>query len=184
VTPAVPTADPNAPVDITPTPDPVASAEPSFVPDDKLVITAPTPTPIPENLITIDTSKYVVNKADVSWNTAANNCMDAGYHLVTINDQNEFQGLGALADKYGLEKVWVGGFRKSGDIVWLNGESVSYLPWAKGEPSYRDTNGEPEYFLMMVKNSDGTWSYNDVCDDPVTAYPGVYSGKIGYIMEK
>ena len=185
VTPVVPTADPNATPDITPfietTPqsnlgaDPNAS--PAVTPD--LLPTDPTPTPSIAPIVTIDTSKYSVVKSNVSWNTAANNCQANGGHLVTINNKDEFAGLCALAEKNGLEAVWVGGFRKSGNIVWLNGETSDYIPWANGEPSYRDGNGNQENFLLLVKNN-GIWEYKDAIDDPSAQYSGV----IGYIMER
>ena len=169
VTPAVPTADPNAIPDVTPTPEPTAEPTP--------IVTTPAPTIEP--IVTIDTSRYHVVKSDVSWNTAANNCIANNGYLVTINNKDEFAGLCALADKHGLEAVWVGGFRKSGNIVWLNGETSDYLPWAMGEPSYRDAYGNSEYFLLLVKNN-GIWEYCDAVDD-VTA---IYGGHMGYIMEK
>lgn len=177
-TPVVPTAD------VTPSPEitPFIDGSPLPSTTDNPFLT-PTPSPSPTTIVTIDTSRYNVVKSDVAWSVAAENCMAAGGNLATINNQDEFNGLTALADKYGLEMVWIGGFRKSGDIVWLSGETTDYLPWAKGEPSYRDTNNAQENFLLLVK-TDGTWGYNDVVDDPVSAYPGSYSGKIGYIMEK
>ena len=181
-TPVIPTGDPNATPDITPFVDtsPDTSADPA-VTDNPLLVT--TPTPSPEPIVTIDTSRYTVMKMNVSWSMAAEACMNSGGTLVTINDQNEFTGICALADKYGLEMVWVGGFRKSGDIVWLSGQTSEYMPWANSEPSYRDTNGAQENFLLLVKTN-GVWAYNDVIDDPSSAYPDVYAGKIGYIMEK
>lgn len=169
VTPAVPTADPNATPDVTPTPTPTPETTP--------IVTTPAPTIEP--IVTIDTSKYNVVKSDVSWNTAANNCIANGGYLVTINNKDEFIGLTALAEKHGLEAFWVGGFRKSGNIVWLNGETSDYLPWALGEPSYRDAYGNSEYFLLLVKNG-AAWEYCDVVDDVTN----VYGGRIGYIMEK
>ena len=169
-TPVVPTADPDASPDVTPfipTPTPTAPA-----------VTTPTPTIAP--VVTIDTSKYNVVKADASWNTAANNCMANGGYLVTINNKDEFAGLCALAEKYNLEAVWVGGFRKSGNIVWLNGETSDYIPWGAGEPSYRDAYGNSENFLLLVKNANGIWEYCDAVDDVTSQY----SGRMGYIMEK
>ncbi len=168
VTPTVPTADPNATPDVTPT------VEPSTTP---VVVTPP---PTVEPIVTIDTSKYSVVKADVSWNTAANNCIANSGTLVTINNKDEFAGLCALADKHNLEAVWVGGFRKSGNIVWLSGETSDYIPWGAGQPSYRDAYGNSENFLLLVKNANGIWEYCDAVDD-VT---GLYSGRMGYIMEK
>lgn len=181
-TPVIPTGDPNATPDITPFVDtsPDVSADP-MVTDNPLVAVTPTPTPAP--IVTIDTSRYNVMKMNVSWSLAAEACMNSGGTLVTINDQNEFTGVCALADKYGLEMVWVGGFRKSGDIVWLSGQTSEYMPWANGEPSYRNTAGQQENFLLLVKTN-GVWAYQDMIDDPAAAYPDVYSGKIGYIMEK
>ena len=182
-TPVVPTADPSASPDVIP----IVSTTPIVDGEDGDGETADpivTPSPSPTTLVTIDTSKYTVYKANVSWNTAANNCAYNGGRLVCITTKEEFDGVTALAEKYGLEYVWVGGFRKSGSIVWLSNETAEYLPWASGEPSYRDTNGVQENFLLIMKNADGTWAYNDISDDPVTSYPDVYSGKIGYIMEK
>jgi len=181
-TPVAPTGDPDLTPDITPFVEtsPDASADPAVTDNPLLVMT---PSPSPSAIVTIDTSRYNVMKMNVSWTQAAEACMNAGGTLATINDQDEFAGLCALADKYGLEMVWVGGFRKSGDIVWLSGQSSEYMPWANGEPSYRDTNGAQENFLMLVKTN-GVWAYNDVIDDPATYYPDIYSGKIGYIMEK
>lgn len=173
-TPVIPTADPSATPDITP-----------FV-ENTPVLTTPlitTPVPTIAPIVTIDTSRYNVVKADVTWNAAADSCSANGGTLVTINDKDEFAGLTALADKHGLECVWVGGFRKSGSIVWLSGQTSDYMPWAKGEPSHRDANGNPEYFLMLVKTN-GVWEYKDVVDDPAAKYPELYKGKIGYIMEK
>ena len=182
-TPVAPTADPSATPDITPivSVTPIVSGEGNDVEGTDPIVT---PSPSPTTLVTIDTSKYTVYKADISWNNAANNCAYNGGRLVCITTKEEFDGVTALAEKYGLEYVWVGGFRKSGNIVWLSNETAEYLPWASGEPSYRDTNGVQENFLMIMKNADGTWAYNDISDDPVTSYPDAYSGKVGYIMEK
>ena len=168
-TPVVPTADPSATPDVTP----FVETTPEVTP----VVNTPAPTLAP--IVTIDTSKYNVVKADVTWNAAANNCIANSGNLVTINNKDEFAGLCALADKHGLEAVWVGGFRKSGNIVWLNGETSDYIPWAVGEPSYRDANGNSENFLLLVKNN-GIWEYYDSVDDPIKTF----TGKMGYIMEK
>lgn len=160
VTPIVPTADPSASPDVTPTP--------SVTPE-----TSPTVTPVPTP--SYDLTKYSAYKANTSWNKAADSCINAGGSLVCISNKDEFEAVTYLADQYNLEAVWVGAFRKSGNIVWLDGSSCSYFPWAAGEPS---VNGQ--HFIMLVKGSDGTWAYRDMADDGYTNY----SGKIGYIMEK
>ena len=62
----------------------------------------------------------------------------------------------------------------------LNGETSDYIPWGAGEPSYRDAYGNSENFLLLVKNANGIWEYCDAVDD-ITS---LYSGRMGYIMEK
>lgn len=172
-TPIVPSANPLVPVDITPTPAP-------FTPLPQATPVVPVePTPVPG----IDTSRYKMYKADITWNDAANNCIQNGGHLVSIANKDEFSAITLMADKMGLEYVWVGGFRKSGNIVWLDGTSSDYIPWAKGEPSYKDKDGEQENFLMLMKVN-GVWQYNDCMDNPATKYPSAYSGKMGYVFEK
>lgn len=172
-TPIVPSADPLFPVDITPTPAP-------FTPMPQNTPAVPVePTPVPG----IDTSKYKVYKADVTWNDAANNCTQNGGHLASIANKDEFSAITIMADKMGLDYVWVGGFRKSGNIVWLDGTTSDYIPWANGEPSYKDSDGEQENFLMLMKVN-GVWQYNDCMDNPATKYPSTYSGKMGYVFER
>ena len=172
VTPTVPVADPNASPDITPIPTP------SLVPTVTPIVT-PSPSPVPN----IDMSRYTLYRADTSWSAAADNCARNGGHLVSIANKDEFSAITMMADRLDVEMIWVGGFRKAGNIVWLDGTTSDYIPWAPGEPSYRDQDGHEENFLMLIK-SNGVWCYNDVMDDPVSAYPDAYKGKIAYIFEK
>lgn len=158
-TPAVPTADPNTSPDITPTPTPTPDVTPT-----------PTPAPTPN----YDMRPYTLYKANVSWNAAAESCIGAGGHLVSISNKEEFDAVTALADKYGLQAFWVGAFRKSGNIVWLDGSTCSHFPWAAGEP----TKGN-QHFIMLVKEN-GTWAYRDMTDNGYTGY----NGAVGYILEK
>lgn len=184
-TPA-PTEDPDASPDVTEEPD--ASAEPTVSPDTTATpVPTATPTPTPTPVVTekpYDNTnhKYQLIKGDVSWNTAADNCMNAGGNLVVINDEAEFKKVTELADSYGVEFVWVGGYRKNGKIVWVTGERSDYYPWAQGEPSYNDEDGTPENFLLLWKRN-GVWTYNDSRDNPAAVFPKAYGGKIAYILE-
>ena len=36
----------------------------------------------------------------------------------------------------------------------------------------------------MLWKINGVWYYNDNRDDPISAYPAAYSGKVAYICEK
>ena len=172
VTPTVPVADPNASPDITPLPTP--SIAPTVAPVVKV-----TPSPVPN----IDMSRYTLYRADTSWSAAADNCTRNGGHLVSIGSKDEFSAITMMADRLDVEMIWVGGFRKAGNIVWLDGTTSDYIPWAPGEPTYRDQAGHEENFLMLVKMN-GVWCYNDIMDDPVSLYPDAYKGKIAYILEK
>ena len=49
--------------------------------------------------------------------------MEMGGNLVVINNKEEFDQVTALADTYGVTLVWVGGFRKDDQILWVNGET-------------------------------------------------------------
>ena len=173
--------------DTTPEQSPDSSAEPSESPEPSAEpTTTPTPTPTPTPVVTPKPDQtghqYQLIISDASWNKAADNCINAGGNLVVINDEAEFKKVTELADSYGVEFVWVGGFRKSGQIVWVNGETSDYYPWAEGEPSYTDTDGTAENFLLLWKRN-GVWTYNDSRDDPAGQFPGAYSGKIAYILE-
>lgn len=162
---------------VTGTPVPDTTPEPTATPT-----ATPKPTPTPTQSPAAEHT-YSLYWEDVSWNQAADKCMALGGNLVVINDEEEFKKVTALADTYGVNLVWVGGFRKDGEICWVNGETSDYYPWAAGEPSVRDADGTAEPFLMLWKIN-GVWYYNDNRDDPIDAYPAAYSGKIAYICEK
>lgn len=176
----LPTTPTPPPVSISPpaTVSPDVTDEPTTSPD----VTEPpvvTPSPTPSSQ---DGHTYNLYIEDLSWNQAADKCINAGGNLVVINDEQEFKAITDLADTYGVELVWVGGFRKDGQIAWVNGETSNYYPWADGEPSYQDADGTAENFLLLWKLN-GKWVYNDSRDDPISAYPKAYSGKIAYICE-
>lgn len=154
-----------------PSPEVTVSPTPSTTP-------SPSPSPSPS----LEEHTYTLYQEDVSWNQAADQCINMGGDLVVINDKDEFDKVTALADSYGVTFVWVGGFRKDGQIAWVNGETSDYYPWASGEPSYRDTDGTAESYLLLWKFN-GEWVYNDSRDDPAAVYPAAYQGKIAYICE-
>lgn len=157
-TPAVPTADPNASPDITPSPSPT--------------VTPPAATPVPT--VNPNLARYSLHKADVTWNQAADACINAGGTLVCPSTKEEFDAVTALADQYNMKAIWCGGFRKSGNIVWLDGKGCDYMPWAAGEPS---ANGQ--HFVMLVKGDSG-WAYRDMADNGNNNY----TGSVCYILEK
>ena len=158
-----------APASAAPTP----SAEPTPSPTPS---PAPTPTPQPE-------STYQLFIEDVTWEEARDLCEEKGGHLVTISDAEELEKVTGLAETYGVSLVWIGFYRgQDGEIHWLNGEDIDYYIWGDGEPSGHDTDGAAEDYGLLW-HTDGGWIYNDSRNDPVSAYPGIYSGNIAYICE-
>lgn len=159
-----------APASAAPTP----SAEPTPSPTPS---PAPTPTPQPE-------STYQLFIEDVTWEEARDLCEEKGGHLVTVSDADELEKVTGLAETYGVSLVWIGFYRgQDGEIHWLNGEDIDYYIWGDGEPSGHDTDGAAEDYVLLWNNSAFGWIYNDSRNDPVSAYPGAYSGKIAYVCE-
>ena len=163
----------------SPSPDAAASAAPTPSAEPTPSPTpspAPTPTPQPE-------STYQLFIEDVTWEEARDLCEEKGGHLVTISDADELEKVTGLAETYGVSLVWIGFYRgQDGEIHWLNGEDIDYYIWGDGEPSGHDTDGTAEDYGLLW-HTDGGWIYNDSRNDPVSAYPGIYSGNIAYICE-
>jgi len=150
--------------------EPVESAEPTL-------------TPTPE----VKVSTYEVILSDKSWTQAEADAESKGGHLVVINDQDEFDKVVALAVSKGARFVWLGCQRDaSGQLKWVNGDSVDFYKWAANEPSVTDRDGTAENYVLLWNskaNLSGNWEYNDVGNDPVSIYPKGYSGKICYVIE-
>ena len=158
-------------------PSPYASAEPSPTPTPAPTPT-PTPTPTPE-----PESTYQLFIENVTWEEARDLCVERGGHLVTISDADELATVTDLAETYGVSLVWIGFYRgEDGAIHWVDGEEIDYYIWGDGEPSGHDTDGTAEDYGLLWQTDSG-WIYNDSRNDPISAYPGIYSGNIAYICE-
>ena len=169
VNPTEPVVDDENILDIPPEP----SEEP-YIPGQE-------PSEPSESAIPVEHGYQLIVK-DVSWTEAKAECEAMGGHLVVINDAEEFGEVAALADQYGMQKVWVGGHRENGVMLWEDGSAQVYEKWSKGEPSYIDSGDNvPEDYVMMWFNRG--WAFNDSRNDPCRDYPNMYSGKICYICE-
>ena len=104
-----------------------------------------------------------------------------GGRLVTINDEEEFNTVIALAEEQGVPRLWIGCHRVNGQLVWEDG-TTGYEAWAKGEPTYVDINDQVAEDYVMLWDNNG-WGYNDNRNDPIADYPQWYSGTVGFVCE-
>lgn len=141
---------------------------------------------------TIAVSEYKVFKADVSWYKAAELCDADGGNLAVITSEEEFNEVCQLAEKSGLDYLWLGASldncSKWEDVnCWITGEDWTFSKWYPGEPSYEDSSdGVKESYLCLWKaKKDGKdigWTMNDQREDLIGAFSYV-SGKVGYVCE-
>ena len=156
------------------------SAEPTKAPEPT---ETPEPTESPEP--TEKVSTYQVFNEDISWDAAEQKCKDMGGHLVAINDEEEFNKVCELLNGTNAKYAWVGCYRSSsGNFTWTNGDSIDYYNWAPNEPSVTDSyDGTAEDYIMLARQSDGSWKYNDSRMNPVADYSYYYSGRVAYVCE-
>lgn len=144
---------------------------------------APTETPEPSK--SPAEVQYMLYSEDVSWDEAERRCTELGGHLATIKDAADYEKLCQLLADSNAQYVWIGAYRgDDGQIKWLDGKEHDFYAWAQGEPSMTDSyDGAAENYIMLVKQTDGTWLYNDSRSDPMAQYSRFYSGKIAYICQ-
>lgn len=171
------TVKPHDPVaEVTPTPAVEQTAQPTVEPT---VPPAPEPTPTPAQV------QYMLYTEDLSRDAAEQKCVALGGHLATIKNADDYARICELLSGTSAQYVWIGAYRDSeGAIKWPDGGSYDYYAWAPGEPSLTDSyDGAAENFVMLVRQPDGSWLYNDSRENPLANYARFYSGKIAYICQ-
>ena len=155
---------------------------------------ATTVTPKKTKKIVEHTYEVVVKMC--TWETARQEAVSAGGHLVTINDSDEFTKIKNMLDAYSnVRNVWVGAcapegyythsealsYWNSSSAKWITGEPFTFARWREGEPSGSDKNtGVAERYIQIFKpKADGVWSFNDAGDDMRFYKPG----SLAYIIE-
>ena len=142
---------------------------------------APTIRPTPE---TQPETVYELLVEDCTWEQAKRSCEEQGGHLAVIRSEEDLRAVAAFAESAGVRFIWLGAFLgENGAWNWVTGEQTSYFPWDAGEPSGTDTDGTVENCLMLWKNARGEWRFNDIRNDPVGYIPGVFGGKVAYVLE-
>ena len=128
---------------------------------------------------------YEVIVGDLSWDEAELACIEKGGHLVTINSQDEYDTVCAMLRDYNVKYVWIGCYRDPAGLMTLTsgpGGDVEF--WRRGEPSMTDSyDGAEENYIMMVRQPDDSWLYNDSRMNPLEKYRKYYTGKMAYICE-
>ena len=168
--------------------EPVASTSPEPQTTPSVVITEPDPVVSDDPGEEEDPPaepRYTIFMDDVTWEEARASCEQMGGHLATVNDQETLDAMIAMAVEKGAQFVWLGAYR-GGDGIWYNvtGETMSFSAWDTGEPSAIDADGTREdYLLLWYRPAQGTWSYNDMRNDPISVIPATYSGKVAYICQ-
>lgn len=154
------------------------SAEPTAIPSAE-----PTQTPEPSKAPT--DVQYMLYSEDISWQAAEDSCRSLGGHLATIKDEADYDKICQLLADCTAQYVWIGAYRADdGQIKWVDGKSYDFYAWAQGEPSGTDSyDGAAENYIMLVKQADGTWLYNDSRENPMAQYSSFYSGKLAYICQ-
>ena len=166
----------NAPSPVVQTQQP--SAEPTTIPS-----TEPTQTPEPSKAPA--DVQYMLYSEDISWQAAEDSCRELGGHLATIKDEADYDKICQLLADCTAQYVWIGAYRSDdGQIKWVDGKSHDFYAWDQGEPSGTDSyDGAAENYIMLVKQADGTWLYNDSRENPMVQYSQFYSGKLAYICQ-
>lgn len=144
-----------------------------------------TPTPTPEPTETPAVPKYEIFVENVTWEQAKKLCEDKGGHLATVRTDEQLAEVISLAEAKGAQFVWLGAYRASNSHwYYVTGDALSYTQWDKGEPSAKDMDGTREdYLLLWYRKNNGTWSYNDMRNDPISVARSTYSGKLAYVCE-
>lgn len=164
------------------TPEPIKIINPNTGEESTVVIeeqpvVTPEPTPEPPR-----EHRYELYVEDVSWTQARAKCEELGGHLVVINNAEELEQIINLAVENGVNRIWIGCYRTNNNLVWVNGDRVTFYQWGQGEPSAYDYNDDiaEDYVMLWYLNG---WVYNDQRNDLMRDYAAMYSGTIAYVCE-
>ena len=142
---------------------------------------------------------YDVVVAHITWTEAKSAAEAKGGHLVTINDEEEFETIKNILINYSdVRSVWIGAcappeirtaaearaYWNSSNAKWITGEpfTIDEDWWRSGEPSGYDVNLniQERYLEIFRPKQDGyKWSFNDGSDDIHLSK----AGQLAYIIE-
>ncbi len=88
-------------------------------------------------------NKYTLFNRDFSWTEAKEWCESQGGHLVTIQDETEWNTVKTLLSQNGAYPVWLGAESTSGTWKWVTGETMGFSDWEESQPD--NANGLEHY---------------------------------------
>ncbi len=102
----------------------------------------------------VDADVYTVCTTPMSWFEAEAACDARGYHLATVHNAAQQQGLDDLIDGYGID-FWIGLHDQTteGAFVWVAGGAFAYDHFRAGEPN--DYNGNED--CVEAEAGTGLW---------------------------
>jgi hypothetical protein len=108
--------------------------------------------------------QYIITEI-MSWQEAQKLAEKIGGYLVTINNENENNWLveNCLSDNTDFFWIGLNDEEQEGNFVWVNGEAITYLNWAEGEPNNNPAQGGENWGVLNGKANpfnrpEGTWS--------------------------
>lgn len=115
----------------------------------------------PVAMIEYNGHTYELYDAVMPWDKAKLYCEEIGGHLVTTSSKTELEAVQELVSKGQYSVYWIGysDIENEGNFVAVNGENVTYINWAEGEPN----NYEGDEDCAVLKN-DALCERNDVCN--------------------
>uniref|UniRef100_A0A667ZLF7 C-type lectin domain-containing protein n=1 Tax=Myripristis murdjan TaxID=586833 RepID=A0A667ZLF7_9TELE len=90
----------------------------------------------PDGWTYFSSSCYFMSSESKSWDESRKDCQGRGADLVIINSREEnVRGL-EISSHIKAEQIWIGlsDQETEGEWKWMDGSSLSYRSWAKGQP--------------------------------------------------